>query len=126
MRRDQYRMRGSPPQRLPREPHATALLGKRLFCGTCHQQRHPVHRRDHVARHRPVLVAHRAGTRRNVGPSVRPGVGLTVGEGKMRQFFWGLLAMASLVASLFFLRYWKVSSERLFAFFGVAFGMLAL
>jgi uncharacterized membrane protein len=44
----------------------------------------------------------------------------------MRQFFWGLLAMASLVASLFFLRYWKVSSERLFAFFGVAFAMLAV
>ncbi len=34
--------------------------------------------------------------------------------------------MASLVASLFFLKYWKVSGDRLFAFFGVAFALLAV
>jgi hypothetical protein len=34
--------------------------------------------------------------------------------------------MASLVASLFFLRYWKVTRERLFGFFAVAFALLAL
>jgi hypothetical protein len=43
----------------------------------------------------------------------------------MRQFCWGLLAMASLVASLFFARYWKVTRERLFAFFAIAFALLA-
>ncbi len=43
----------------------------------------------------------------------------------MRQFAWGLLSMASLVAGLFFLRYWKDSGERLFAFFAVAFGLMA-
>jgi len=43
----------------------------------------------------------------------------------MRQFLWGALAMASLVAGSFFLRYWRVSGERLFAFFAVAFAMLS-
>jgi hypothetical protein len=37
-----------------------------------------------------------------------------------------MLAMASLVATLFFLRYWKVSRDRLFAFFAVAFAILAV
>lgn len=43
----------------------------------------------------------------------------------MRVFAWGVLAMASLVAALFFLRYWRVSRERLFAFFALAFLGLA-
>jgi hypothetical protein len=37
-----------------------------------------------------------------------------------------MLTMASLVAGLFFFRYWKVSGDRLFAFFAVAFAMLAV
>jgi hypothetical protein len=44
----------------------------------------------------------------------------------VKQFCWGMLTMASVVASLFFLRYWKASRERLFAFFAVAFAMLAV
>ena len=44
----------------------------------------------------------------------------------MKQFYWGMLTMAGLVASLFFLRYWKVSGERLFAYFAVAFALLAV
>ena len=44
----------------------------------------------------------------------------------MRQFCWGMLTMAGVVASLFFLRYWKVTRERLFGFFAVAFALLAL
>lgn len=43
----------------------------------------------------------------------------------MKQFSWGMLAMASLLAGLFFLRYWKVTGDRLFAFFATAFAMLA-
>ena len=43
----------------------------------------------------------------------------------MKQFCWGLLSMASAVAAMFFLRYWKVSRDRLFVFFSVAFAMLA-
>jgi membrane protein CcdC involved in cytochrome C biogenesis len=43
----------------------------------------------------------------------------------MRQFCWGMLSMGSLVASLFFLKYWRISSDRLFAFFAVAFVLLA-
>ena len=43
----------------------------------------------------------------------------------MRQFCWGLLTMASVVAGLFFLRYWQVTLERLFAFFAMAFALLA-
>jgi membrane protein DedA with SNARE-associated domain len=44
----------------------------------------------------------------------------------MKQFCWGMLAMASLVAGLLFLRYWKVTGERLFAFFAMAFAMLSI
>lgn len=44
----------------------------------------------------------------------------------MKQFSWGMLAMASLVAGLFFLRYWKVTGDRLFAFFALAFAMLSI
>lgn len=34
--------------------------------------------------------------------------------------------MASAVASLFFLRYWKASGDRLFVFFAMAFAMLTV
>jgi Family of unknown function (DUF5985) len=44
----------------------------------------------------------------------------------VKQFCWGMLTMASLVASLFFLRYWRVSGDRLFGFFATAFAMLAV
>ena len=44
----------------------------------------------------------------------------------MKQFCWGMLSMASLVASLFFLKYWRIMGDRLFAFFAVAFALLAL
>ena len=44
----------------------------------------------------------------------------------MRVFAWGVLAMASLVAALFFLRYWRASRERLFAFFSLAFVGMAV
>lgn len=42
----------------------------------------------------------------------------------MKTFAWGLLAMASVVAALFFLRFWRVTRERLFAFFSLAFAGL--
>jgi len=44
----------------------------------------------------------------------------------MKQFCWGMLAMASLVAGLIFLRYWKVTGDRLFVFFSMAFAMLSI
>ena len=43
----------------------------------------------------------------------------------MRQFLWGALAMASITASLLFLRYGKVTRDRLFLFFAAAFAVLA-
>jgi hypothetical protein len=43
----------------------------------------------------------------------------------VKLFMWGILAMASLAAALFFLRYWRESRERLFAFFALAFAGLA-
>ena len=39
----------------------------------------------------------------------------------MKLFAWGVLAMASLVVALFFLRYWRSTRERLFAYFSLAF-----
>ena len=43
----------------------------------------------------------------------------------MKTFAWGVLSMASLVVALFFLRFWRESRERLFAFFSLAFFLLA-
>ena len=43
----------------------------------------------------------------------------------MKTFAWGLLAMASVVAALFFLRFWRETRDRLFAFFSLAFLGLA-
>jgi hypothetical protein len=44
----------------------------------------------------------------------------------MKEFLWGLLAMASAVASLLFLRYGKVTRERLFLYFSAAFLAMTL
>jgi uncharacterized protein DUF5985 len=44
----------------------------------------------------------------------------------VKQFCWGMLSMAGLAASLFFLRYWKDTRDRLFVFFAVAFALLAV
>lgn len=43
----------------------------------------------------------------------------------MKIFMWGVLAMASSVAALFFLRFWRESRDRLFGFFALAFAGLA-
>lgn len=39
----------------------------------------------------------------------------------MNQLLVGAIAMASLVASLFFLRFWKTTRDRFFLFFSLAF-----
>lgn len=44
----------------------------------------------------------------------------------MFQFASGLITMGFLVASLFFLRFWKSTRDTLFAAFGAAFLLLAL
>ena len=43
-----------------------------------------------------------------------------------QQFLWGALAMACAVAGLFFLRFFRDTADRLFVFFAVAFGLLAV
>ncbi len=42
------------------------------------------------------------------------------------EFLAGMLAMAYVVAGVFFLRFWKRTADSLFAAFGVAFLLLAL
>lgn len=44
----------------------------------------------------------------------------------MKQFIWGLLTMETAVAALLFLRYWRVSGDRLFAYFALAFAAMAI
>jgi hypothetical protein len=44
----------------------------------------------------------------------------------MRQFVWGLLTMETAVAALIFLRFWRVSNERLFLYFALAFASMAI
>lgn len=43
----------------------------------------------------------------------------------MHDFLWGALVALCSVAALFFLRYWRTSGDRLFAWFSLAFAMLA-
>jgi Family of unknown function (DUF5985) len=44
----------------------------------------------------------------------------------MNHFLWGALAMASFVAGLFFLRFWRSTRDRLFLFLCAAFWVFAL
>ena len=44
----------------------------------------------------------------------------------MSDLITGAIAMASFVIALFFLRFWRRSSDRLFAFFAVAFAIMGL
>ena len=44
----------------------------------------------------------------------------------MNQFLLGAVAMAGWVAGLFFLRFWKLTRDRLFLFFSVGFWGLGL
>jgi uncharacterized protein DUF5985 len=44
----------------------------------------------------------------------------------MKEFLWGMLAMASTVVSLLFLRYCRVTRDRLFLYFSAAFLAIAL
>jgi hypothetical protein len=43
----------------------------------------------------------------------------------MREFMLGATAALCVVAALFFLRFWRQTRDRLFAYFSVAFGLLA-
>jgi hypothetical protein len=44
----------------------------------------------------------------------------------MAQFLMGAIALASAVAALFFLRFWRETGDRLFAMFAVSFGLLGV
>ena len=44
----------------------------------------------------------------------------------VQQLLWGALTMACWVAGLFFLRYWRLTHDRLFVFFVLAFWLLSL
>jgi hypothetical protein len=43
----------------------------------------------------------------------------------MNQFMWGALWMACCVAAVFFLRFWRLSRDRFFIFFALAFATFA-
>jgi hypothetical protein len=43
----------------------------------------------------------------------------------MKEFLWGMLTLASATASLLFLRYARVTRDRLFSFFSAAFLVMA-
>jgi hypothetical protein len=44
----------------------------------------------------------------------------------MAEFLWGALAMISVVAAALFLRSWRLSADRLFVYFALAFVALSL
>ncbi|HEY7957989.1 MAG TPA: DUF5985 family protein [Polyangia bacterium] len=44
----------------------------------------------------------------------------------MNDFLWGAIAVTSLAIGLRFLRFWRASHERLFAFFAFAFWLFGL
>jgi uncharacterized protein DUF5985 len=43
----------------------------------------------------------------------------------MHEYLWGMLTMATAMAALFFLRYWRMGRERLFLFLAFAFVALS-
>lgn len=43
----------------------------------------------------------------------------------MHEFLWGMLTMATLMAAVFFLRYWRIGRDRLFLFLASAFAALS-
>ena len=43
----------------------------------------------------------------------------------MREFIWGMLTATHLLAALFFLRSWRTSGDRFFAYFAAAFAAMA-
>lgn len=43
----------------------------------------------------------------------------------MHEYLWGMLTMATSMAALFFLRYWRIGRERLFLFLSLAFVALS-
>lgn len=44
----------------------------------------------------------------------------------MKGYFWGVLAMGTLVAAMFFFDYWRRTRDRLFGFFAAAFLLMAV
>jgi hypothetical protein len=44
----------------------------------------------------------------------------------MKLFIAGILTMGNAIAALFFARFWRETSDRLFGFFAVAFALLAV
>jgi peptidoglycan/LPS O-acetylase OafA/YrhL len=44
----------------------------------------------------------------------------------LKPMIHGALVMACLACALFFLRFWKASRDRIFAFFALAFGVMSL
>ncbi len=44
----------------------------------------------------------------------------------MRSFLWGALTVETAVTALFFLRYWRVSKDRFFGYFALAFAFMTL
>ena len=44
----------------------------------------------------------------------------------MRQFVWGVLTTESAVAAVFFLRFWRLSGDRLFVYFALAFAAMTI
>jgi hypothetical protein len=53
-------------------------------------------------------------------------MGLQVSAVDLHQFLWGALTMAAGIAGLIFLRSWKLTRDRLFLFFCLAFWVFAL
>lgn len=44
----------------------------------------------------------------------------------MQQFMLGMISMGALVAALFFLRFWRITGDRLFILFALAFALEAV
>jgi len=45
------------------------------------------------------------------------------GYDSLKEFLLGTIAMGDLIAALFFLKYWKITQDRLFLFFALSFAL---
>src|SRR5690348_8257414 len=99
---DQRSVRSAPAERLSRQQNTAALLGEPVLLVPGPQQHSPVRGSGGIAQHRPVLVAYRRSPRGHDGSAIRADLGIPLKERSkpMKQFCWGMLAMASLIAGL--------------------------
>jgi hypothetical protein len=124
MRTHQPIMRDSSGSQFPEDARAFAVLDKRVFYCHCDRERASFHRSRDRSRHGHDADENLDHIRSSLSSSLRPYLG--GGYLSMILFLSGGITVGYLVASLFFLRFWRKVHDRLFLYFAIAFLFLAI